>query len=287
MSVLVGANASSPQSNLNGCFCLHIPRTPWAIVHGPFFHVHILSQTCPRRRQAFGVIFSILMFWMNDVFPNSITQYITFTSSGSPWPEKRVQQVSHSRVHPRPAIISIAQFASTAVSAKPSFVYTVSSISPNSSAQPVIWALVSALPSGASPNATLMQHHDPDDNQHRRRRAQTLDDDPHVHDAVVRGNAVAQAVLSGPVIVASIALGIDAVGESIGMPLDSTHKKLGITLFTATHRPAQNYAHALLGLLIVTLAFCQLWTGSLQEYPEWTTCKVPMGVNTPWIIGRY
>ncbi|KZP05830.1 hypothetical protein FIBSPDRAFT_1053875 [Athelia psychrophila] len=133
--------------------------------------------------EAWGVLFE-------NVFPNSITQYITFTSCGSPWPKQRGQQVSHSSVHPRPAIISIAQFPSTAVGAKPSFVYTaVSSISPNSSAQPVIWALASALPSDASPD-------------------------------------------------------------------------------TATHRPAQNYAHALLGLLIIALAFCQLGTGYMQEYPE-------------------
>ncbi|KZP07368.1 hypothetical protein FIBSPDRAFT_965689 [Athelia psychrophila] len=62
-----------------------------------------------------------------------------------------------SRVYP-PRNTSIAPFASTAVGSKPSFVYTVSSIS-TKPAQ-VVWALASALPSGASPDAKLMQHVD-------------------------------------------------------------------------------------------------------------------------------
>ncbi|KZP07372.1 hypothetical protein FIBSPDRAFT_1053000 [Athelia psychrophila] len=45
------------------------------------------------------------------------------------------------------------------VGSKPSFVYTVSSIS-TKPAQLVVWALASALPSGASPDAKLMQHID-------------------------------------------------------------------------------------------------------------------------------
>ncbi|KZP07365.1 hypothetical protein FIBSPDRAFT_939533 [Athelia psychrophila] len=53
---------------------------------------------------------------------------------------------------------------------------------------------------------------------------------------------------------------------------------------TATRRPAQYYAHAALGLLIIALAFWQVHTGCRHEYPEWTMGRVPMGGNTLWIV---
>ncbi|KZP07366.1 hypothetical protein FIBSPDRAFT_287803 [Athelia psychrophila] len=117
------------------------------------------------------------------------------------------------------------------------------------------------------------------------------------------GHAVIQAVLSGPIIVAGVALGIHSVDASGGMHLDDTHKKLGVALFVlyfvqllggavihffkpknSMRRPAQNYAHAFLGLLIIALAFWQVRTGYRSEYPEWATGRVPMGVNTLWIV---
>ncbi|KAF7974921.1 hypothetical protein HWV62_10953 [Athelia sp. TMB] len=114
-----------------------------------------------------------------------------------------------------------------------------------------------------------------------------------------------QSLLSGPIIVAGVALGIHAVDESHGMHLDDTHKKLGIALFVLyfaqlafgalihfvrvasagpARRPPQNYAHAIMGLLILALAGWQVRTGFRTEYPEWTTGRVPMGVETLWIV---
>ncbi|KAF7978967.1 hypothetical protein HWV62_44209 [Athelia sp. TMB] len=110
---------------------------------------------------------------------------------------------------------------------------------------------------------------------------------------------------AGPIIVAGVALGIHAVDESHGMHLDDTHKKLGIALFVLyfaqlafgalihfvrvasagpARRPPQNYAHAVMGLLILALAGWQVRTGFRTEYPEWTTGRVPMGVETLWIV---
>ena len=111
---------------------------------------------------------------------------------------------------------------------------------------------------------------------------------------------------AGPIIVAGVALGINAVNQSHGMHLDDTHKKLGVALFVlyfaqllfgalihfvrvnsagvAARRPPQNYAHALMGLLIIALAAWQVRTGFRTEYPEWTTGRVPRGVGTLWIV---
>ncbi|KZP30262.1 hypothetical protein FIBSPDRAFT_946000 [Athelia psychrophila] len=188
--------------------------------------------------------------------------------------------------------------------------YTVSSISPNPFAQPIIWALASALPSSASPDAKLMQHvdsgtctprldpphlHDPHDDQRRRPRAQTLNEDrrpryprhrrhrraPPLGVLIAQWtrtftthrfarHAVVQVMLSGPIIVAGIALGINAVDESKATRLDDVHKTFGIALFmlhvvhywaapssiSANPRPPpagprRSYAHAVLGLLIM------------------------------------
>ncbi|KZP28230.1 hypothetical protein FIBSPDRAFT_927663 [Athelia psychrophila] len=128
------------------------------------------------------------------VFPNSTTQY-TLTSSGSAslgwiamgfgatmanspmvivWPNSDgsvtlSQRMASAEVMPTvvsspPRVASLdmglSSFASIGVGSKPSFVYTVSSISPNPNAQAVIWALSSSVPSGAAPDATLMKHVD-------------------------------------------------------------------------------------------------------------------------------
>lgn len=116
---------------------------------------------------------------------------------------------------------------------------------------------------------------------------------------------VVQAVLREPIVVAGVALGNNAVGESIGMHLNDTSKvcgfsfgfiawrianlhpifrKPGIAFFslflvqlqggsfghffkykTSRRCPAQNYVHALLGLLLIALAFWQFWTGYRHE----------------------
>ncbi|KZP30307.1 hypothetical protein FIBSPDRAFT_917134 [Athelia psychrophila] len=329
-----------------------------------------------------------LMCISATVFPNSTTQY-TLTSSGSSalgwiamgfgatmanspmviiWPNSDGSVTLSQRMAPAevmPTVVSspprvasldmgLSSFASIGAGSKPSFVYTVSSISPNPSAQPVIWALASVPPSGAAPDATLVQHVDSgtftldltlplSSNRLHATHSTTPppttvsgDDSEHKRNMMIvnhgilctigflgllplgvliarwtrafttrwfAGHAVIQAVLSGPIIVAGVALGIHSVDASGGMHLDDTHKKLGVALFVlyfvqllggavihffkpknSTRRPAQNYAHAFLGLLIIALAFWQVRTGYRSEYPEWATGRVPMGVNTLWIV---
>ncbi|KZP30311.1 hypothetical protein FIBSPDRAFT_1038318 [Athelia psychrophila] len=208
---------------------------------------------------------------------------------------------------------------------------------PFSTAQPVIWALVSVPPSGAASDARLVQHVDSGTftldltlplsaNGHTTPPTTSTSggDSEHKRNMMIAnhgilctigalgllplgfaGHAVIQAVLSGPIIVAGVALGIHSVDASGGMHLDDTHNKLGVALFmlyfvqllggavihyfkpkNSMRRPAQNYAHAFLGLLIIALAFWQVRTGYRREYPEWATGRVPMGVNTLWIVSR-
>ncbi|KZP10575.1 hypothetical protein FIBSPDRAFT_1051227 [Athelia psychrophila] len=120
-------------------------------------------------------------------------------------------------------------------------------------------------------------------------------------------HAVVQAVLSGPIIVAGVALGINAVEESKGIAsgrlpsssiIPDSHRLLPalsralvgrlrhhfLKFKIPACRPAQNYAHALLGLLILVFAFWQIRTGEMREYPEWTTGWVSMGFL--WRISR-
>ncbi|KAF7970590.1 hypothetical protein HWV62_23597 [Athelia sp. TMB] len=111
------------------------------------------------------------------------------------------------------------------------------------------------------------------------------------------GHWFVQTMLSGPVIIAGVVLGILTVNGSGGMHLDDIHKKLGIALFALyfaqlmlgalihfvkprsfTGRPPQNYAHAILGLTIIGLSYWQVGTGYATEYPEWTGKTVPVGV---------
>lgn len=117
------------------------------------------------------------------------------------------------------------------------------------------------------------------------------------------GHWVVQSVLSGPIIVAGVALGINAVNESHGRHLNDMHKKLGVALFilyfvqlfsgalihfvkSPSHptRPAQNYLHAFTGILLIALAFWQVRSGYTFEYPLWTRDSVPRGVNALWFI---
>ncbi|EMD33768.1 hypothetical protein CERSUDRAFT_126012 [Gelatoporia subvermispora B] len=96
-----------------------------------------------------------------------------------------------------------------------------------------------------------------------------------------------QAVLAGPIIIAGVALGIHAVNQAESGPLADTHKKLGIALFilylaqvagglfihflkvrtyTIVGRSIQNYVHAFMGLLIISLAFYQARLGFRFEW---------------------
>lgn len=49
-------------------------------------------------------------------------------------------------------------------------------------------------------------------------------------------------------------------------------------------RPAQNYLHALTGLLLIALAAYQARTGYRREYPEMAGRAAPRGVGTLWVV---
>ncbi|KZP07363.1 CBD9-like protein [Athelia psychrophila] len=326
-----------------------------------------------------------LMCISATVFPNSTTQY-TLSSTGSSslgwiamgfgatmanspmviiWPNSDgsvtlSQRMATGEVMPTvvsspPQVASLDMgLSSVPVGSKPSFVFTVSSISPNPSAQPVIWALGSAAPSSASPDATLKQHVDADTfnldltlpiSSNSTTPATTpvttpattsTDDAKNKRYRMIvshgilctvgflgllplgvfiarwtrtftnrwfTAHAVVQAVVSAPIIVAGVAMASSAGDGSQGGTMDQTHKTLGTALCVlyfvqliggavihwvkpknSTGRPVQNYGHAALGLLIIALAFWQVRTGYMYEYPEWTSGTVPTGVNTLWIV---
>ncbi|KAI1794222.1 CBD9-like protein [Ganoderma leucocontextum] len=104
------------------------------------------------------------------------------------------------------------------------------------------------------------------------------------------GHWVFQLALAGPVITAGVILGIDAVATQPSAQLADFHKRLGIALWVlfyvqcvlgyAIHRwkpssfaisqkrPAQNYGHAVFGLLIIGLAFAEVRSGFHDEWPK-------------------
>ncbi len=85
---------------------------------------------------------------------------------------------------------------------------------------------------------------------------------------------------AGPIIIAGVALGISAVGTSGSPHLSDDHMKWGVAIFVlyflqialgaiihyikpksfaiTRRRPAQNYLHAVLGLLIIALSLYQV-----------------------------
>ncbi|KAI8992904.1 hypothetical protein BD414DRAFT_412963 [Trametes punicea] len=121
------------------------------------------------------------------------------------------------------------------------------------------------------------------------------------------GHWIFQFALAGPMIVTGVALGIAAVEKS-GMPhLNDDHKRWGVAIFAlyfaqialgaAIHwikpkswtvgkrRPLQNYLHALVGIVIVALAFYQVRTGFRTEWPN-TSGRPPLGnaANIVWYV---
>lgn len=122
-----------------------------------------------------------------------------------------------------------------------------------------------------------------------------------------RTHAGIQFWISGPLIIIGFALAVNAVQvhHSRHFDPDSTHKVLGLILFCLyivlqipggafihfvknpkrTHRPTQNYAHVLLGLIIIGLSFWQVWLGFDREWNESTgRGKAPRGVFVAWIV---
>ncbi|CAL1705877.1 unnamed protein product [Somion occarium] len=122
-----------------------------------------------------------------------------------------------------------------------------------------------------------------------------------------RGHWIIQLALGGPIIIAGVALGFAGVHQSGAPHVADDHKRWGIAIFvlyfgqialgTAIHyikprsfvvnkrRPLQNYFHAVLGLLIIALAFYQVRTGFMHEWPT-TTGRSPVSnaANIVWYI---
>ncbi|KAG6917816.1 hypothetical protein DXG01_000876 [Tephrocybe rancida] len=95
------------------------------------------------------------------------------------------------------------------------------------------------------------------------------------------GHSIAQFFLAGPVIVAGVALGIQAVSKSSALHLNDTHKVLlGAVIHwikprNTSRRPIQNYVHAVFGLLIIAMAMYQVYDGFTSEWPR-TTGREPL-----------
>ncbi|KAI0699571.1 hypothetical protein BC835DRAFT_1267610 [Cytidiella melzeri] len=119
---------------------------------------------------------------------------------------------------------------------------------------------------------------------------------------------VSQFVIAMPLIVVSFALGTAAVNMNDSIHLNDPHKKWGVALFVlywfqlllgaVIHffkprsntlnmrgRPVQNYFHAILGLLIIGIAFYQVRSGFRTEWPTYTgRGSVGNAANIVWIV---
>lgn len=121
-----------------------------------------------------------------------------------------------------------------------------------------------------------------------------------------KGHWIIQFYLAGALIVAGVALGIAAVSDSGGDHFNDDHKRWGIAIFVLYFmqcalggiihfvkptprkdgtrvRPLQNYAHAVVGLLVIGLSFYQVRTGYKDEWESLGRGPAPKGVNEAWI----
>ncbi|KIM75769.1 hypothetical protein PILCRDRAFT_663916 [Piloderma croceum F 1598] len=119
-----------------------------------------------------------------------------------------------------------------------------------------------------------------------------------------KGHMTSQVFLAGPVIIAGVALGIEAVVKAGSKHLDDTHKKCGLAIFVlyfvqlalgsiihwfkprgTSRRPPQNYLHAVVGLLLIALAFYQVRVGYRHEWPAQTgRDPLPKAADIVWYI---
>jgi hypothetical protein len=117
-----------------------------------------------------------------------------------------------------------------------------------------------------------------------------------------KGHWILQFGIGGLIIFIGVMLGIGAVSSANSIHFDSIHKKWGIVIFalyliqcslgavihfvkpkTFVGRPPQNYLHAVLGLLIIGLAFFQVRTGYKKQWPASTgLADLPRGVDYVW-----
>ncbi|OCB92085.1 CBD9-like protein [Sanghuangporus baumii] len=120
------------------------------------------------------------------------------------------------------------------------------------------------------------------------------------------GHWIIQFYLAGALIVVGVALGIAAVSNAGAQHLNDDHKRWGIAIFVlyfvqcalggiihfikpaprrndTRTRPPQNYAHAVIGLLVIGLSFYQVRTGYKGEWESMGRGPAPKGVNEAWI----
>lgn len=113
-----------------------------------------------------------------------------------------------------------------------------------------------------------------------------------------KGHWILQFGVASPIVFTGVVLAILTRAKTWG-----THAQVGVLLFVlygtqcllggvihfvkpenATRRPVQNYAHAILGITIITLAFYQVRTGYRVEWPGATSRSTPMSVDILWHI---
>jgi cytochrome b561 len=118
-----------------------------------------------------------------------------------------------------------------------------------------------------------------------------------------KGHWSIQFAISGPVILIGFSLAIAAVAQKGSPHFSPGHKAWGLVLIVLylvqcslgsfihfvkpkkqTTRPPQNYAHAVLGLFIIGVAFYQVRTGYTVAWPSSTGRATPEAVNLVWII---
>jgi len=117
-------------------------------------------------------------------------------------------------------------------------------------------------------------------------------------------HAIVQFFLAGPVIIAGVACGVQAVMKDGSGHANDTHKKLGIGLFALYFlqvglgmfihwvkpkvwrgRLPQNYLHAIVGLALIGLAMYQIRIGYHDEWPRLSgKGRLPRGVNVVWEV---
>lgn len=117
---------------------------------------------------------------------------------------------------------------------------------------------------------------------------------------------ILQWPVTGTFIIIGFALAVNEVNRIKSGQLNSTHKKWGLVLILlyivqcslggiihfvksskAVRRPPQNYGHAVLGLIIISLSFWQVYTGFNEEWKAAGGQYVPRSVRnwwTAWVV---